>query len=320
MSKEVSKQELYRRYKERLTQQLESRGVRFWKPKSGTNTIRILPNWRSPNEPFFKQVFAHWNVGENKKKIVCPSTEGRTDCPICTFVEELYKSGLPEDVEQARSLARRERYACNVLDLSGQTEGIAVFEMGPQLFRDILWMFTDGEYGDLDDPETGRPIKIERTGTGLKDTRYSAFPAARPVPLQDKSILENLPNLDEIYKPLSAEEIEKVLLGDAEAFTQVGAEEEEVEVDEETAPTEPAVEFVAPPVRPVTPKPVPQEAPPAPPAVKKVASKPAQLQPQPEPQPVQEKQQPAAPASQDAWSARLRERIQKLREESSGRR
>lgn len=292
--------ELLRSLKERINQQLEQSGVRYWKPKVGSNSIRILPNWTGdPSGLFFKAIYAHWNVGESegkKKKVICPSTDGRTDCPICQLVEELYKSGVAEDEKEARSMARRERFVVNVLDLNSQNMyDVLVYEMGPQLFKDILFMFTDGEFGDLDSPTEGRTIKIERSGTQLMDTRYIVMPSARPSSI-DMKLVKELTNLDHVFKPLSAEAIEKILLGGAP--DQASQEEEETFIPLGTKTAEP--EAPAPAPKPETPKveessPAPKVTapPPPPPAAAGVGAK-----------------------SQTQFN--LRERLNKLRTEKSG--
>lgn len=309
------KHEFYRQQRDRLSQQLDSQGVRYWKPKIGTNTIRILPNWSDPvGREFFKQVFIHWNVGEEKKKVVCPSTEGRTDCPICAYVKDLYESKNEDDLKEARELARRERFACNVLDMSGQSEGIAVFELGPQLFRDILWMFTDGDYGDLDDLKNGRNIKIERVGQGKMDTRYSAFPAGKSTEVPAE-LLDKVPDLDVIYKCFSNDEIERFLVGDSEERTKVGAGGEtpnNLEEEEEfAAPVIPAKTQVF--TKPlVQTQPEPAQTPVVQPTSQTVQPPVTVSPPQ---QPIQESDLKSA---QSMRGARLRERIQRLRSEKNG--
>ena len=224
---------LYQKVRDRLTQQLEQYGVAFWKPKVGSNVIRILPNWDDPSREFFKSAFIHWNVGENDKKIICPSPDGKTGCPVCEYVQQLLNSDLEEDLKEAKKLIRRERFACNVLDPA--TGKVSVFEMGPQLFKDIMFMFTDGDYGEMESLEEGRNLKIERTGTGPLDTKYSAFPAAKATKV-DKKFMEEVTDLDVIYKPHSLSDIEKTLMGDAEEYTRTGAGEEEYVEEFEDAP------------------------------------------------------------------------------------
>lgn len=305
--RKFDKQEFYKQYRDRLSQKLDSAGVRWWKPKVGTNVIRILPSWKGRQFEFFKMVFVHWNVGENKNKVFCPTTEGQENfCPICSYVEELYNSGLEEDIAEAKEISRRERYACNILDKSGQTEGVAVYEMGPKLFRDILFLFTDGDYGDVDDPKVGRDIKIVRVGTGMTDTKYSPYPAASPSQIDEK-ILNDVFDLDVVYKPMTGEELESVLVGDAEDRTSVGAPAEAPDevVSQEFVETPPETQISSP-----TPEPTKEAEPPKEPEPPK-----EEVKEEAPPPPQEVAKEDVEKSAQSQRGEKLRERIQKLRAE-----
>lgn len=307
------KQEFYKQYRDRLSQKLDSAGVRWWKPKVGTNVIRILPSWKGRQFEFFKPVYVHWNVGENKNKVFCPTTEGKDEfCPICAYVEELYNSGLEEDVAEAKEISRRERYACNILDRSGQSEGVAVYEMGPKLFRDILFLFTDGDYGEVDDPKTGRDIKIVREGTGMMDTKYSPYPAANTSQIDEK-ILNDAYDLDVVYKPLSGEELEAALVGDTEDRTSVAtpAEAPDEAINQDFVETPPAEEKKepAPEVKTEVPPPAEEKKEPAPEPPKEEVK--AEVPPPPQ----EAAKEDVEKSAQSQRGAKLRERISKLRAE-----
>lgn len=329
--RKFDRQEFYKQYRDKLSQRLDSQGVRWWKPKVGTNVIRILPSWKGRQFEFFKLAYVHWNVGENQNKVTCPTTEGKDNfCPICAYVEELYNSGLDEDVIEAKKIVRKERYACNILDRSGQTEGVAVYEMGPKLFRDILFLFTDGDYGEVDDPKVGRDIKIVREGTGLLDTKYSPYPAAKESQIDEK-LLNDVFDLDVVYKPMTGEEIEAVLVGDAEERTTVGvpAESPDEAVNQQfveklppPAPVEEKKE-TAPPVeeKKESPPPVEEKKEPVPPVEEKKETAPEvpkeevkEATPPPSP-PREEAKEDVSKSVQSERGAKLRERIQKLRAE-----
>jgi len=232
------KREIYRREFENLKRKLEDGGV-WWRPQVGKNMIRILPNWRNPSDVFYKKVYVHWNVGENQRKVVCRKTlDERESCPVCEFVEELLRSSSADDVRYGEAMQQAERYAMNILDGSDLERGPQVFECGRGLFQDILWMFTDGDYGDLDDYREGRYILIERTGTGMTDTRYSTMPAANPAPVDPEAIADQLNDLDQLYMPLPVEDIVAILEGEEPGETQRRSEEQAAEelVAEEEAP------------------------------------------------------------------------------------
>jgi hypothetical protein len=110
--------------------------ARFWKPKNGDNTVRIMPSWLNPTADsaykapdavafydgqFWRQVAQHWNVSDDQKgPILCPKeTPGLGGaCPICEFVNELRQD--KSDV-QAQALVKEIRakitYLLNVVDM-----------------------------------------------------------------------------------------------------------------------------------------------------------------------------------------------------------
>ncbi len=111
--------------------------ARFWKPKNGDNTIRVMPPWLNPtHDPefevpeavefydgqFWRQVAQHWRVSDDQKgPILCPKeTPGITGaCPICEFVAELKQD--KSDV-QAQALVKEIRakttYLLNIVDVN----------------------------------------------------------------------------------------------------------------------------------------------------------------------------------------------------------
>jgi len=198
----VDKREVYRKAYEELQRKLEGGGIPWWRPKVGKNYVRILPNWKDPNNVFYKRVYVHWNVGENNRKVVCRKTLGEDElCPICDFVSELLQSSDSDDVKYGQAMGQTERFAMNILDGYDLERGVQVFECGRGLFQSILWMFTDGDYGDLDDWKTGRYIVIERVGTGMTDTRYNCMPSGKETPIDPKEFQPRLWDLDEVYAP-----------------------------------------------------------------------------------------------------------------------
>jgi len=238
------RREVYRRLFRDLKRKREEGGIPWWRTQVGKNMVRILPNWKNPKLAFYKQVLVHWNVGENERKLNCRRMLGEdADCPICDFVDELRKSSSVEDIRYGDSMACDERYAMNILDGSDKDKlarGPQVFECGRGLFQDILWMFTEGDFGDLDDYKEGRYILIERTGTGQKDTRYSVMPAAKESPVDPDVIKEKINDLDEVYKPMSVDDIVAILEGQEPGEAAQSKEEQEAEKLAAREPEQPA--------------------------------------------------------------------------------
>ena len=224
---------------ERLARERRRSDVNFWRPEVGKNIVRILPHWTGDmTKVFYKKAKIHFGVGPDKSRVICPKTEDeRAECPICDYVSELSRSGRREDVFLARELQAKTRYVVNIVDINDKEAGVQVWEMGPGLFHDILVFWTDDEYGDLDDLETGRHLTIRRTGEGRTDTRYQVIPAAHPSKVSP-NVLRVAVNLDELYAPPSVEEIKAILAG-----------EDYIEETEETADEEDDIPFIEEPSR-----------------------------------------------------------------------
>jgi len=198
--------------------------VNFWNPKPGVkSTIRILPGKDylvNPESVFFKKIKVHWGVGPEKKRVTCRQTlQSQSEpvyCPVCEYAASLMNSTRKEDVVLGKEMMAQDRYVMNIIDISEPEKGVQVFECGRGLFNDILQLFLDEEYGDLDDLNTGRNIKIERVGTTKFDTRYSVMPAAQQSRVNPR-VMEKAYDLDAIYQVPAVSELVAILEGKAES-------------------------------------------------------------------------------------------------------
>ena len=93
----------------------------------------------------------------------------------------------------------------NIVDLDDESEGVQVYYAPKTVFKEILTYFTDPEWGDLTDVRKGFDIKIKRVGRD-RNTEYTVTTARRPSRLANKSLLENLYDLESLYTFASYEE------------------------------------------------------------------------------------------------------------------
>lgn len=100
--------------------------MKFWKPASGKNVVRILPPWTDEGAfagQFHREVHQHWNVTEESGPVLCPkkTPEASTDkdCPICDFVEQLRarKSDV-EAQELAKKLRAKIAFLMSIVDVN----------------------------------------------------------------------------------------------------------------------------------------------------------------------------------------------------------
>jgi len=224
------RKEILKREAERLARASSTVGVTFWRPAVGKNVVRILPHWSGDkNKVFYKKAKVHFGVGPDKQRVVCRKVSPTDRCPVCDYVADLDATGRREDAYLARDLSAKERFAVNIIDIKDPKAGIQVWEMGRGLFNDIILLFTDEEYGDLDDLDTGRHITIHRTGEGRTDTRYRVIPSSVVTKVSHK-VLEKLNDLDTLYPIPSIDEVNAILYGDD--YYNSTEDESELLVDE----------------------------------------------------------------------------------------
>lgn len=112
----------------------------IWKPKQGTNEIRLLPAWtdKGPNaHQFWRELYIHWGVGsladpdpDNTFSVPCSEKtenawyflglpEGeKLKCRVCAYIEKLRSSKDPVNIELAKNLRAKQRLVSNVIDLT----------------------------------------------------------------------------------------------------------------------------------------------------------------------------------------------------------
>ena len=159
----------------------------YWKPEDGKNVIRVLP--AVEGDEFYKEVYTHYNVGADEKAVICAKTEER-DCPICAELEKL-KKGSKSDKELADSMRCKKAYYIQIIT-PDDPDTPKLYPAPQTVFKAILDIILDPDYGDITDIEEGREITIERTGKGMK-TKYSILP---------KPKVSSLDNWDELKETM----------------------------------------------------------------------------------------------------------------------
>jgi len=235
----MDRSELYKKDFEELKRRSEEGGIPWWRIPVGKNMVRLLPHWSGKVMKFYKRVLVHWNVGDNEKKVNCRKMLGEKEpCPVCEFIDTLLRSQNSDDVRYGEAMLQDTRFAMNILDGKDLERGVQVMEIGRGLQQSILWMFSEGDYGDIDDWEEGRYIMIDRQGTGKRDTRYQCMPAAKVAPIDKETYSEELLDLDHVYRPLSYDDVVAIMEGKEPGDDVQAKEEREAEdlVSEKPAP------------------------------------------------------------------------------------
>ena len=215
-------------------------GMRFHSIADGRNLFRILPA-HANSEMFFEEVWVHYGVGktdQNKKghMVVCLTTHGDSKpCPICEVVKELRNlSKVKDDTysKQASSLNRKKRVYFNAInradDLTqyakneegkwvnadGEEQSpVGVLATGVTVFKDLLSIIEDPEYGDVTDAEEGLDVIITKTGTSF-NTSYDTKTVRKNSPIGFAEWQECLYDLTTLKKGKPYEELEAILNGE----------------------------------------------------------------------------------------------------------
>jgi gp32 DNA binding protein like len=189
--------------------------VQLWKPGLGEHRIRCLP-WKDAKDgqPFQERWFYY--IVEGQAGILAPNQFGKPD-PINDLIRKLYSSGKPDDRLLAKKLAPKMRCYAPVIVRGEEDKGVQVWSFGKIVYQRMLGFFLDEEVGDILSPTEGFDLKVTITkaqGKQYNDTMVD--PARRPSKLHEDSAtaqkwLESIPNIDDMYRLKSHQEIETVL-------------------------------------------------------------------------------------------------------------
>ena len=152
--------------------------VPFMKLQPGKNVIRIASN---PSK-----IYQHWEKTFDGKlrKVTCIGKE----CPLCAIGHQ-----------------PSARYQLKILDkLDPDDPQAKVLETGAAVIRQISNYANDEDYGNPLEYD----IKIQKEGIG-RETRYSvtASPHKRPLSDREKLLIDQLPDIQDINKELTKEQI-----------------------------------------------------------------------------------------------------------------
>lgn len=190
--------------------------IKWWKPQSGDNNIRILPPWGN-SDNFYREVYYHYRVGPNNKAFVCLRHEKGEACYLCEL-HERYRNSTNENLQSiAKDLKPTFRVMYNIVDRDHEEDGPQVYASGIKVFKEILGIFADPDYGDVSDVAEGIDIKLTRTGEGM-DTRYSLLPRRKSSTLHDsqdvvEQWLEDMADLDILAATKTYEEMKAAYEG-----------------------------------------------------------------------------------------------------------
>ena len=197
-----------------LSGQRRNSNIQLWKPGPGEYKVRGLP-WKNadPSTPFKELYFYYLGNGPG---ILAPNQFGKPD-PINDLIRKCYNSGKPEDRLLAKKLHSKMRAYMPIIVRGQEDKAVQVWSFGKQIYSKLLTYYTNEEVGDILDPKEGFDLNVfikQQPGKQFQDTDVEA--ARRPRSLSDdaaqaKTWLEAVPDLGDMYKLKSEQEIKTLL-------------------------------------------------------------------------------------------------------------
>jgi hypothetical protein len=192
----------------------------IWKPEPGKQVVRIVPYQYCPDFPFIELKW-HYDFNGDKVSYLSPSSFNEAD-PIVELANRLEK--VKETWLKGRKMQPKIRTYVPIIVRGHEEEGIKFWGFGARVHEQLLAAISDPDYGDITDLNNGHDITVDfKTAEELKadfpDTKILLKPKSRPVVDTDnpkaKEIMETItkkqPNICDIYKPASYEELAAAL-------------------------------------------------------------------------------------------------------------
>jgi hypothetical protein len=200
-----------------LSGQSKNSSVQLWKPTVGEYRVRPLP-WKdtTPEQPIKELRFYY--LGE-QRRILAPIQFNKPD-PIAELTRKLYSSGSAEDRELAKKLRAKTTAYIPIIVRGQEDKGVLVWSLNPFLYQRMLSFFTDEDGGDYLDHETGNDLKVALVpskkvynGKAQLDTNIDLKRSCKlsDDPAQAKKWLDAIPDLNDLYKLQTYDEISSSL-------------------------------------------------------------------------------------------------------------
>jgi len=186
---------------------------------------------------YTKPFLIHRNIGPDNETVVCLKTVGKP-CPICEYRSKLFKEEAPKEETDALKLSRRHLYFVIPIGHKKLDEEIHLWDISFHNFQKLLdkELKMDEEYEVFPDFEEGYTLKVRFDEVQLGQNKFAEASRIdfkkRDEAYDEEAMLESLPNLDEVLKIRSYEELKKLFF-ELEEEDDVEEETREIEEDEE---------------------------------------------------------------------------------------
>ena len=160
--------------------------LRFLPPPKGSSKM-----WQVTHQHFVKLPGQERSSSFNCPRVL---TQGARYCPACDMWERLSRSGNPVDAKRATDYKPKVRAFANVVNTKHPEDGVKVFAFGTMILDKLVKMLQDDRDAGQPyycDPNTGRSIIVEKTGSGM-DTKYDVRATHNSGPLADMDWLDQM--------------------------------------------------------------------------------------------------------------------------------
>ena len=159
----------------------------------------------------------HRNVGASNDSAVCLTSIGKK-CPICEYRTKRMKDGAEKEETDAMKASTRILYIVVPLDSKKHEDKIHIFDISQWNFQNLLGEeLKENEDNEVfPDIEEGLTLKVRFEGATMGNSK--PFPQASRIDFLEReetyteSILDEIPNLDEVLKILSYKELDDKFL------------------------------------------------------------------------------------------------------------
>ncbi len=199
----------------------------IWRPTSGSTTIRIVPNKKDPEWPFY-MVYIHGRdyttkIGLANYEFVSPKTFQKED-PAELFANNLYRQDYENNKQFIKYFSPQKFYYIPILIRGKESSGIKVWPVNTKTYEKIFNIIStiyedEGEESSkIFDLKRGTDLVITKPSTGGVEITAKRSPsnilerAEEGYTIEDfKRQYEELGNIEELYITHTKEEIEKMV-------------------------------------------------------------------------------------------------------------
>jgi hypothetical protein len=183
----------------------------IWKPKPGSQVVRIVPYVHNRDWPFLELYF-YYDL--SNRTIISPQNFGKPD-PVQELANKLKSTGDREDWMLGRKLEPSLRTYVPIIVRGEEHEGVKFWGFGKTVYEELLKTIDDPDYGDITDLKTGTDITVEyeKPAEGYPKTSFRVKRNSSPA-TTDKEVIDlikNMPTVEDIWSCPSYDELATIL-------------------------------------------------------------------------------------------------------------